>query len=180
MSPSSPNPYITWSSTKFGLRLFKKCACTYSPGLRVERHGFDVYSLVSPLTNDMLHDSEGNRTRPTCLVHCKKCCRKERHFLNIRGAGYRFIYKVITLGGIGLVGQYRCVCCGTPRIGRFDFVRGRESGRAPKPSRRSWWERRRDSWKGAQRRQWWSNLFRRSSRRRSKYKHKPFKKKRRW
>ncbi len=144
--------------------------------VRIKR--FSVYLVFQPLMNDMLHDSEGSRSKATCHVYCKKCCRKEYHFLNIRGAGYRLLCKLLTLGMIGFVGQYRCVCCGTPRIGRFDIIRGPEASKPAKSQPRegllSRWSERRDSWKSAQRRKWWSNLFRRKSRRRKR--HKPFKK----
>ena len=73
----------------------------------------------------MLKVIDSKTTKATCKVYCKRCCRKEYHFLNVRGGINRFILKLVTLGTIGFFGQYRCVCCGTSRIGRFDIIRGR-------------------------------------------------------
>lgn len=111
----------------------------------------------------MLQDTRSKRGHVTCKVYCKKCCRKEFHFLNIRGSFQRLFVRVLSLGSIGLFGKYRCVCCGTPRIGRFDIIRGRETRDASfgKSSWNplNWWLERRDSWETVKRRQRFGRLF---------------------
>ena len=113
-------------------------------------------SSNSPIDEqEMLQDTRSKRSRVSCRVHCKKCCRKEYHFLNIEGRTQRFITRILTLGLIGVVGQYRCVCCGTARMGRFDIIRGRDQGDADfapnKLNPLNWWFERRDSWDSAKR-----------------------------
>jgi len=117
----------------------------------------------------MLQASRTKRSRVTCKIHCKKCCRKEFHFLAIKGSFWRLLYRTLSLGLIGFFGLYRCVCCGTARMGRFDIVRGKSQKGADFSERSlnpfSWWFNRRDSWDHAQRRSRWSKMFRRSSKR---------------
>ncbi len=123
----------------------------------------------------MLYDSHSKRSPVSCRVHCKKCCRKEYHFLNVRGKVSRFLTRVLTLGTIGIFGRYRCVCCGSARLGRFDIIRGREHDFQFSLSflnPLNWWFKRRDSWDEVKRRE--RRWFTRSSRKR--YKHKPFRK----
>ncbi len=128
----------------------------------------------------MLQEFDSHRTRATCKVHCKKCCRKEYHFLNVRGTVNRFFVKLLTLGLVGFVGQYRCVCCGTARIGRFDIIRGRQprssTFKATMWNPLNWWFDRRDSWDGIKRRKKLTGWVFGNSRHK-KYRHKPFRKK---
>ncbi len=119
-------------------------------------------------------------------IYCRDCKRPEFHFLGIRSAPFRALVKIFSLGLIGLVGTYRCRCCGNKRIGRFDFVRGPEKPKRPVLVRRrkanddsfqfeqrrnqlsrflqkinpmSWYWASRDSWKSVQRRNRWRRFF---------------------
>ena len=119
----------------------------------------------------MLQRPDSLRIAPTCKVHCKKCCRHEHHYLNIRGKFNRLFYRIVSLGTIGLYGHYRCICCGTGRLGRFDIIRGKDIAL---PSIGSWlnplnwWFKRRDSWAGAKRRKRRQSMFGKRKRRKEK------------
>jgi hypothetical protein len=87
-------------------------------------------------------------------IFCKNCKRRDFHYLDIRSTEIRLLVKAVTLGAIGLFGMYRCRCCGTRRIGRYDFLRGPEQPRksngilknlrpAVGPSTSFQWEKRR-------------------------------------
>lgn len=60
-------------------------------------------------------------------IYCKNCKRNDFHFLNIKSTIARLLVKTLSLGLVGIVGTYRCRCCGQKRIGRFDFIRGPET-----------------------------------------------------
>jgi hypothetical protein len=113
-------------------------------------------------------------------IYCKQCNRKDYHFLAIEPPIWAFCVKLMTLGTIMLYGPYRCCCCKTKRIGRFDFVRGRKAanGGQYERSSRSWRDSG-DSWRGAQRRLWIRNMLSRLVPRRRRRKEK-FGKKRFW
>ena len=107
----------------------------------------------------------------------------EFHFLSLGSPHMETFLKVVTLGMIVWVGQYRCVCCGSARIGRFDGLRRKSQDRAANGSRQArswnpidWWLTYRDSWAGKQRRRDFSRWFSRT-RSKNKYRHKPFRKK---
>lgn len=72
-------------------------------------------------------------------IWCKFCKRWDYHFLTIQPAWWRVLLRIVTLGGITLVGVYRCRCCGTRRIGGVDIIRGpdRPARESSSPSRRS-------------------------------------------
>ena len=131
----------------------------------------------------MLQKVKKRSRRKTPRLHCSKCCRMEYHFLSLGSPHMETFLKVMTLGLIVWVGQYRCVCCGSTRIGRFDGLRRKAMDRAANGLRSTkssnpidWWLNYRDSWAGKQRRRDLSRRFNRAKSKNNR-RHKPFRKK---
>ncbi len=131
----------------------------------------------------MLQQAKKRSRKNTPRLQCSKCCRMEYHFLSLGTPHMESFLKVLTFGTISWVGQYRCVCCGSSRFGRFDGLRTKAQDRAANGPRKSaswnpidWWLTYRDSWDGKRRRR---NISRRFQRTKSKkkYRYKPFRKK---
>ncbi len=102
---------------------------------------------------DVEADTPGSTAPRRRKIHCKKCCRVELHYLQAKQFKAYPLIVLFTLGAVFITGPFRCTCCGTPRLFRYDwFVRKQPvRSKASWSPLKAWWDYR-DSWRVARRR----------------------------